>query len=133
MRRHLPAAARWIVLGPDGCEEHLERGHAERQTERAIAIVREDPIVPGAELHPGSHEHRLVAGPTDLEERLFLLSELDLLVVYLARQEHHTVRGEELVPGQPLVLMSAHLPGGACVGASGKGRPLHDKQIMSLS
>ena len=121
VRRHLTAAAGGIVLGADRREQHLERCHAERQTQRAIAIVREEPIVPGAEVHAGSNEHRLVTGTADLEECVTLILELNLLVVDLARQEHQPVRGEELVPGQSLVLTPAHPHGGAGVGASGEG------------
>ena len=125
VRRHLAAAARRIVLGADRREQHLERRHAEREAERAIAVVREEPVVAGAQVQAGGHEHGLVPGAADLEECLALVLELDLLVVDLPRQEHQAVGGEQLVSGQPLVLPSARRPG-ARVRAVGKGRTLHD-------
>src|SRR5690606_25660251 len=73
VRRHLPAAARRIVLRADAGEEHLGRRHAERQAERAVAIVGIEPVVAGAQREAGRDENRLVAGAADLEVDLALV------------------------------------------------------------
>ena len=91
VRRHLPPAGVGIVLGPDGAEQHLERRHAERQAQRAIAIVGIEPVVAGAEVRRGRHQHGLVSGAADLEEDLTLVLELDFLVVEPPREEHQAV------------------------------------------
>ena len=94
VRRHLAAAVGRIVLGADRREEHLERRDADSEAERAVAVVREQPVVAGAKMQAGGDEDRLVAGPADLEERLLLVLELDLLVVDLSRQEHQAIGSE---------------------------------------
>ncbi len=48
--RHLPAPRRGIVGGADGLQQHLVRRDAQRERERAVAVVREEPVVPGAEV-----------------------------------------------------------------------------------
>ena len=91
MRGHLPAAVGGIVLGADRGEEHLERRDAERQAERAVAVIREQPVDARTQLPAGGDQHRLVTGAADLEEALALVLDLDLLVVDLSRQEHQAV------------------------------------------
>ena len=132
VRRHLPAGVGRVVHGADRREEHLERRHAERQAERAIAVVREEPVVAGAELQAGRDEDGFVAGAADLEERFLLVLELDLLVVDLSRQEHEAIGREQLVARQPFVIPAARLGAvGAGVRAVGQARTLHRSQIMS--
>ena len=65
----------------DRREQHLERRDAEREAERAIAVVREEPVVAGAQVQTGGDQHGFVTGAADLEERLALILELNLLVV----------------------------------------------------
>ena len=57
-------------LAPDRREEHFERREAERQAERAIAVVREEPVVAATEMLSGCDEDSLVAGAADLKEGL---------------------------------------------------------------
>src|SRR5690349_25090668 len=101
VRRHLPAGVGRIVLRADRREEHLGRGHAERQAERAVAVVGEEPVIARTQVESRRDENCFMAGAADLEERLTLILELYLLVVHLARQEHQAVRREELVSRQP--------------------------------
>ena len=91
-------------FAPDGAQQHLERRHAEREAERAVAVVRIEPVVAGLQRHAGGDEHRLVAGAADLEEDQALVLELDLLVVDLPRQHHRAVGAEQVVTRvQPVV------------------------------
>ena len=50
VRRHLTPAGVGVVLGAHRREQHLERGHAERQAQRAVAVVRVEPVVAGAQV-----------------------------------------------------------------------------------
>ena len=127
VRRHLAAAVGRVVLGrADGGEKHLARRHAERQAQRAIAVVREEPVVARLQLLAGGDQDGLVAGAADLEERLLLVLELNLLVVDPPRQEHQAIGREQLVARQALVFTAARLcRGGAGLRAVGQGRPLH--------
>ena len=80
----------------DGREQHVERRDAELQAQRAIAVVREEPVVARPEDHAGGDEDGLVAGAADLEERLALVLELDFLVVDLPREEHAAVGPQQV-------------------------------------
>ena len=102
VRRHLAAAGGGIVLGADRGEQHLERGDAELQAQRAIAVVGIEPVVAGAQRQAGGGEHRFVAGAADLEKDLALVFELDFLVVQLARQQHAAVRRRAVDRGSAL-------------------------------
>ena len=96
VRWHLPAARVGILGGADRREEHLRRGHAETETERAIAIVGIEPVVGGAEGFARSHQDSFVPGARDLEEDLVLALELDFLVVDASRQEHQPIHLEQI-------------------------------------
>ena len=48
--RHLPAARRGVVGRADRLHQHLGRRDAERERERAVAVVREEPVVAGAQV-----------------------------------------------------------------------------------
>ena len=117
VRRHLAAGVGRVVLRADGGQKHLARRHAERQAERAIAVVREEPVVARAQLLAGGDEDGLVAGAADLEERLLLVLELDLLVVDFSRQEHQAIGGEQLVARQSFVIPAARFGPWARVSA----------------
>ena len=47
VRRHLPATGIGVLGGAHGLQQLLQRGHAEGETERAVAIVGEKPVVAG--------------------------------------------------------------------------------------
>jgi len=96
VRRHLASARRGIVFRADRGEQHVERRHAERETQRAIAVVGAEPVVARFQHERRGGQHRFVPGAADLKEDVVLLFELNLLVVKLARQEHRAVRGEKL-------------------------------------
>ena len=86
---------------------------AERQAQRAVAVVGKEPVVAGLQLHAGCGQDRLVAGAADLEEDQALVLELDLLVVDPPRQDHRAVRAEKLFAREAAAL---HV-----------GRPLRDR------
>ncbi len=92
-----------IVLRSDGCQQHVARSDAEHEAQRAIAIVRIEPVVRRSQLKSRRHEHRLVSGAANLEVGLALILDLDFLVVELPGQEHPAVGGEELVGGEAAV------------------------------
>ena len=51
------------VGGAHGLQQHLVRRDAQGQAQRAIAIVRIEPIVAGAQHHAGGHLDGLVPAP----------------------------------------------------------------------
>ena len=102
VRRHLPAAGIRIVLGADRREQHLERRHAERQAQRAIAVVRIEPVVSGPQVHAGRGQHGFVSRAADLEKDQALVLELDFLVVDAPRQEHRAIRPQQIVRREAL-------------------------------
>jgi hypothetical protein len=81
--RHLTSAGCRIVFRSHGPEQHFERRDAERERERAVAVVGQEPVVRRAQMPPGRDEYGFVSGAADLEERLALVLELYLLVVDL--------------------------------------------------
>jgi hypothetical protein len=89
-------------LPADGRQQHLGGSHTEGEAQRAVAIVRIEPIVRGAEDLPGGDEDGLVSGAGYLEEDLVLALELDLLVVDAPGQEHQTVHVDQVRLGQRL-------------------------------
>ena len=93
--------------GADRGQQHLERRDAELQAQRAVAVVRVKPVVAGPQREAGGDLNRLVAGAADLEERLALVLELDLLVVEPPRPQHAAIDVEERVAGETVELGSA--------------------------
>src|SRR5262249_26826418 len=81
VRRHLATNVGRIVLGADRREEHLVRSEAERQAQRAIAIVGKEPVVSRAQMLTGRHQDRFVPRAADLKKSFALVLELDLLVI----------------------------------------------------
>ena len=100
VRRHLAPARVGIILGADGGQQHLERCHAERQTQRAISIVGIEPVVAGAQMEPGRRQDAFVAGATDLKKDQALIFELNLLVVETPRQQHDAVGTDQICARQ---------------------------------
>ena len=76
-------------------QQHLERGDTERERERPVAVVREEPVVAGPQVAGEAEQQRLVARARDLEERAVLLAQRDLAVVEEARK----MRPTEIVDG----------------------------------
>ncbi len=70
--RHLPAAGAGIVFRADGLEQGFERCDAEHQAERAVAIVRVNPVNAGTKKQAGCGSDRFVAGAGDLEINFIL-------------------------------------------------------------
>jgi hypothetical protein len=131
MRRHLAAARIRIVLRADGGEEHLVRRHAERQAQRAIAIVGIEPVVARPQVHAGRGQHRFVPGAADLEEDQALVLELYFFVVEAPRQEHRAIRPQQIVPRE--AFPTSARAGGGCRASVGPGcerRSLHLGKII---
>jgi len=95
VRRHLPAGRGGILLGADRLQELLVRRDTEREPERAVPVVGEDPVHPRTRRQPGRGADRLVPGAVDLEVRAILALELDLLVVGPARRIDQAVQPQK--------------------------------------
>ena len=109
MRRHHPAAGSGIALRSNSGKEHLVRRDAQHQRQRAVAVVREEPVVPRPERHARGYENRFVPGTADLKKDFALVLELDFLVVEASRQQHPAICGEEMVARKAFVGLRALL------------------------
>ena len=94
---HLAAAAGRIGGRAHGLQHHLIGRYAQRQAQRAVAIVREKPVVAGTHGQRRAHLQRLMAGARDLEEDLLLPFEHDFAVVYAAGEKHQPVDLDHLL------------------------------------
>ena len=94
MARHLAPARRGVVGRADRLQQHLVGRDAERERERAVAVVGEEPVVAGAQVTGEAEQQRFVAGAGDLEERPALLAQRDLAVVETARDERQLEVGD---------------------------------------
>ena len=94
MARHLAPARRGIGGRADRLQQHLLGRDAEREHERAVAVVGEEPVVPGAQVAREAEQQRFVAGARDLEERPVLLAQGDLAVVEAPRDERQLQVGD---------------------------------------
>ena len=83
----------WIGFGADTLQQHLERRHAELQAQRAVAIVRIEPIIARLQAHSRRHQDRLVTSAANLKKDAVLVFHLNLFVVEPPRQVH---RAEDL-------------------------------------
>ncbi len=97
MARHLAAAGCRVGGCADRLQQHLGRRNAERERERAVAVVGEEPVVPRAQVAREPEQQRLVARARDLEERAVLLAQRDLTVVAEPRHEREREVGERVL------------------------------------
>ncbi len=79
---HLASAAGRIGGRAHGLQHHVIGRNAQRQAQSAIAIVREEPVVAGAQGQRRAHLQSLVAGGRNLEEDLLLALEENFAVVH---------------------------------------------------
>src|SRR5580693_3673665 len=68
MRRHLSSAAGRIGGRAHGLQHHVVRRNAKRQAQSAIAIVREEPVIPRPKRECGANLQSLMTGGRNLEE-----------------------------------------------------------------
>ena len=46
MRGHLASTGTWVIFGTNGLQEGFERGHAEHEAQRSVAVIGVDPVYP---------------------------------------------------------------------------------------
>jgi len=95
-----------IVGRADRLQEHVEGRHAQGQAERAIAVVRKDPIVACAKSHPRCYFDGFVPGPADLKKDAILALERDLAVIQTPGRLHDAECLNELIGLQPLPFLN---------------------------
>ena len=116
VRRHLAAARRGVVLRADGLEQHLVWRDAEHESERAVAVVREEPIVARLQQQARRDEDAFMAGAAHLKENLVLPLELDFAIVQAAREEHRAVEANQRFAVEALVFCRVECCGGSDFG-----------------
>ena len=97
---HLPATGVRVVGGSHPGKQHFRGRHAERQGERAVAVVGIEPVVRRPQRLACGHEHGFVTRARNLKKDLVLALELDLLVVDAPRQEDQPVHIEQIGLGE---------------------------------
>ena len=95
VRRHLAPAGSGIVLRADALQQHLVRRLADHEGQRAVAIIGEEPVVPGFQHQARGHQDGFMPCPADLKEDLVLALELDFAVVNLAGEKHRAVNADQ--------------------------------------
>ncbi len=111
VRRHLPPARGRIGGRAGGLLQHFVRRHAQRQAQGAVAVVRIDPILAGAQRHARGHLERFVPGAADLEEDPVLPLQRHFPVVQPAGSVHQAEGADELFRREPFEALIARVVG----------------------
>ncbi len=109
MRGHLPATGAGIVSRAHGVQEHFVRSGTQRETERAVPIVRIEPVVTRLQGKSRGHAHRFMPRAGDLEEDLLLTLEHDLPIVDAPGGEHDAISFNQLLGGEALIAFAGFL------------------------
>ncbi len=109
VRRHLAATGSGVVFCADGLQQSFERGDAEHQAKRAVAIIGINPIDAGTQKQPHGGGHRFVAGAGNLEENFILALQLDFAVIQAAGKKHGAVEVDEGFAIEAVVLVGIKL------------------------
>src|SRR6266511_5750219 len=91
VRGHLPTARGRIFGCAHGLQKHGLRTESQGKAERPVAVVREGPVVAGAQVLAGRNQQGFVSGAGDLEVNFLLTLELDLAVIDATRKKHQPV------------------------------------------
>ena len=129
VRRHLAPARRRVCRRAHRLLQHLVRRHAQREAERAVAVIRIDPVVPAAQRHAGRHLHRLVTGARNLEVDAVLPLQRHLAVVQPPRCVHDAEGADQLVLRQPRKTFDS----GRLLSAGFRGHPRHPPKLQFTS
>ena len=105
MRRHLPPARTWIVLRAHRLQQHFEGSHSQHQAQRAVAIVRINPVCSSMEKQPHCCGDCFVSRTRNLKVNFILAFELNLAVIQLSREIHRAVQADQRVSGKTGVFL----------------------------
>ncbi len=108
VRGHLAATGGRIGGGADSLQKLRCRGDAEGQDQGAIAIVRKEPVVAGAQIGRGGQQQGFMAGTGDLKVNFLLALEQDLAVVDAPRENHKAVEFQQLLRDKAFVRLFRH-------------------------
>ena len=106
VRRHLAPAGTGIVGRADTLQKHVVRLDAERQAQRAIAVVRIEPVVARLQREAGGHADGLVPGAGHLEVDFLLALEQDFPVVDAPGGVHEAVGLDELIARKSFIKLA---------------------------
>ncbi len=104
MRGHLAATGAGIVLRPRSREKSFQRRYAEHEAERAVAVVRINPVNPRPQEESHGGTNGFVPRAGNLEVDLVLAFQLNLAVVEPAREEHRAVNANQRIGIEALKL-----------------------------
>ena len=103
VRRHLPSAGTWIVSRSHRLQKHLIRLGAQGQAQRAVAVIRIEPVIAGLKHQPRRHPNGFVSRSRHLEVDFLLALQQDFPIVDTPGGEHVAVGLDQLVTGKPVV------------------------------
>ena len=103
VRRHLAAAGSGIVFRAHRLQQHVVGSDAEHEHQRAVAVIREEPIVTWFQHQTRRHLDGFVARAADLKEDLILALELNLAIVQTPREKHGAIDADQRVAVEALV------------------------------
>ena len=112
--RHLPAAACLVGSRAHGLQHHLIRCNPQRKAQRAVSIVREEPVVAWPQSQSCSHLQRLVSGSRYLKINLLLPLQQDFTVIHMPGEIHQPVDFNQLLSAQSVT-------SGCRIGYAGAG------------
>src|SRR5262249_55892307 len=94
VRGHLASTGTRVILCADGLQEGLERGHAEHEAQRPVAVVGGDPVYPRTYEQGGCRRDAFVAGTRNLKIDFILTFELNFAIVEPPREKHRAVEAD---------------------------------------
>ncbi len=97
VRGHLTATTGRVGRGANCLQQLVFDGRSKGEREGAVAVVREKPVVSGAQRHAGGDEEGFMAGARNLEEDFLLALEGNLAVVGAARQDHQAIEMQQIL------------------------------------
>ena len=99
--RHLPSAGSGVGSSADSAQKHFFRSDAQSETERPVAIVQIEPVMPRLEQQSRRGSDSFMSSAADLEEDFILALQQNLAIVYAAGEVHSAVSVDQFfVAGQ---------------------------------
>jgi hypothetical protein len=109
VRRHLAATGVGVVGCANALEKHFVGCCAQAEAQRAVAVIRIEPVIGRLQSEGRGHADGFVAGARYLKENLLLAFEQDLAIVDTPGGVHDSVGFDQLLPRQALVFAGLSL------------------------
>jgi hypothetical protein len=108
---HLSPASGRIFGSAYRRQKHILGGYAKSETQGAVTVVRNEPVIAGLHNERCDDEHCLVTRTRDLKKDSVLGLELQLFIVYSPRHVHQAIDLEHGVAVKAVVFFYLRLTG----------------------